>query len=1387
MSPVITAQKQKEKTTGVKRNNIQGQAGSRKPVARKADAVEIIHRLKKDPDSLKRDDVVVLQSTIGNKALGKMLTDLKTKKEQNKEQHGKDKVNAIKPIKGMAEKTKVPDIKVEEKTQKTPEVSNKTEKQQNKNEKSQGLAKSKKETVKKEGATAQTQSIEPTISSKPKQNPQKTSIESKSQENVSPKKKDKVQETNAPVAKSKSNTSNKISSGFGGTVKSQNEAPTKKAPAKAPVIKINSEDPGKILNSLGTVPPTEIVNAFSQASSVSETAFEKQKSKTQAKIPVIPTPTGIPAKKGPAKVVNKVKELAHSAISSFKSEKSGGKTSEGMPENIKIREGDDIDADEVKQQAKEYAKNAPEIGMTGEADPNQMEGFMNEASQNAGNAKQAELNQTKQDFGENAIAPQEDSTTIKADKAIGGVLPLGIDINKQASISPEVASRVNPQLNAQLKSFMQGKENEFQKGKTQFDSGVSNAKANADAQIEGHKAEAKRTQLKEQENAKAEVGGLRDQWKNEINTATEGYEKDASAETEKKKKEVGKIKDDKEGEVKTTLKDAEKDADKECKTAKKDADEEKKKQEEKPKSIVGKIWGGIKKVGKAIVDGISKAVSFIFDKLRQAVKAIFEKAKQLAMGIIEAGRRLIVSAIKGLGTVLKGLVKTLLAKFPGIANKICNLIDKAVNKAVAAVNKAAALLKKGVTAALNFMAKAVDGLFAGLQKLYKAVMAGIKKFLTMDFKKIFGAILEAAEIAAEIALAFATGGGSVLLQIVKWLATTLPQLLRTAGSVMNFVDTIKSIKLKDVLKLLSAAGIAGFLTKGLFGELTGLPKESKDEKGEKEPASGRAEKGLIKVLHALSSVFNVFKGVYNKIAGGVGKILGVINIAAKPWFATFSAIYAGAVKAMDVVGNPVETLSEGAGKLKEAVGSFFGSVKGKLKEIAGSIKSKVAILGQPAQLMKLIANKAVDMVLNFIISHPPSALIKAVFKGIEAISGKSIVELVRQYIPFADKLFDKIAGSGPVQSLMKPLQGPINNVNGMIDEATTGATGMVNNAEQSATSTLGSGAKLVTAMGIGKAGGSKANSKGDAKGESKGGGPKGGGDFLGILLSGIHTKLYAIGLRNIAKLGKNLASKVAGGAKAIIGKMLTKKVKFKLGNESHELWVEKGKNKNVVMMASDLPGEFGKNAEVSRIIKEDPEINSIAAKTAQQPTEPKVKILAEKTQAAKDKIAGVSKDKENKPLTGKEIYGPHYEDAVDYHKEYPDYFPDPDKSIIVHGKELKKKRKEYNSMTAKGELEKGHHVQGLAMGGENESENITHTGESTIKRSQLTKEQQDRYYNEGHTKKKNYKIAKIKEDPNGDIIVNGKNYSFGLNDLHTLATNFQNKVFKWQREVGLRK
>ena len=155
--------------------------------------------------------------------------------------------------------------------------------------------------------------------------------------------------------------------------------------------------------------------------------------------------------------------------------------------------------------------------------------------------------------------------------------------------------------------------------------------------------------------------------------------------------------------------------------------------------------------------------------------------------------------------------------------------------------------------------------------------------------------------------------------------------------------------------------------------------------------------------------------------------------------------------------------------------------------------------------------------------------------------------------------------------------------------------------------------------------------------------------------------------------------------------------------------------------------------------------------------------------------------------SGKAIFGPYYDKAVKLYKEKPDFFPDPDTCEIIQGEELKLRRQQYDSMAASKKLKRGHHVKGLAFGGENVQSNIVHTGESTIKRSKLTEEQQRQYYEQGYTKNPNYKIAKIVEDPEGTIYVRGKRYSFGLNESHKEATNFQNEVLKWQREVGLRK
>ncbi len=319
------------------------------------------------------------------------------------------------------------------------------------------------------------------------------------------------------------------------------------------------------------------------------------------------------------------------------------------------------------------------------------------------------------------------------------------------------------------------------------------------------------------------------------------------------------------------------------------------------------------------------------------------------------------------------------------------------------------------------------------------------------------------------------------------------------------------------------------------------------------------------------------------------------------------------------------------------------------------------LLGNPAQLMKILANKAIDMVLNFIITNPPSALLKAVFKGIEAIAGKSLVELIRLYIPFADKLFDKIAASGPVQSIMKPLEGPVNSVGGMIEQVTDQAAGVVDNAEQSAMSSMGNGSKLLSGF-AGSSGSQsgQAGTAGESKGQEKKGGQEGGksqggGDFLSLLKSGVHTRLMTFGLMNIRKLGAKVIAAGAAKVTGVIKKMLTPKVKFKLGAEEHELWVEKGKNRNVVMMASKNPapikvkiqeGEMTNNGEVNN------KCERIESEKDDQKVVQQNEVLADTIQAVTAGVGGATYKKwKVEVVNGRKVYK--YADMTAFHLDKP--------------------------------------------------------------------------------------------------------------------------------------
>ncbi|EJQ98592.1 WXG100 family type VII secretion target [Bacillus cereus] len=176
-----------------------------------------------------------------------------------------------------------------------------------------------------------------------------------------------------------------------------------------------------------------------------------------------------------------------------------------------------------------------------------------------------------------------------------------------------------------------------------------------------------------------------------------------------------------------------------------------------------------------------------------------------------------------------------------------------------------------------------------------------------------------------------------------------------------------------------------------------------------------------------------------------------------------------------------------------------------------------------------------------------------------------------------------------------------------------------------------------------------------------------------------------------------------------------------------------------------------------------------------------VKMTAKATEAVNkakkvpvEKVNGVKGNNSS----GKEVYGSYYDEAKKLHETNPDWYPNPDESTIVKGKELKEARADYQALVRRGELEKGHHVQGLSFGGENVSSNIKNTGESTIRREQVDDLNLDFYHEMGYGKE-NAKVLKIHENEKGIIV-------FGNNPQHTEVTVFQNKVLKWQRENGKR-
>jgi transcriptional regulator of heat shock response len=87
MTPVQT---QNKSTTDNKSRNRQATAALKTPTLKKPDPVEIIYRIRKNPDSIAREDIMTLQNTLGNHAVSKLLTEINSKSKEKLDQVKQD-------------------------------------------------------------------------------------------------------------------------------------------------------------------------------------------------------------------------------------------------------------------------------------------------------------------------------------------------------------------------------------------------------------------------------------------------------------------------------------------------------------------------------------------------------------------------------------------------------------------------------------------------------------------------------------------------------------------------------------------------------------------------------------------------------------------------------------------------------------------------------------------------------------------------------------------------------------------------------------------------------------------------------------------------------------------------------------------------------------------------------------------------------------------------------------------------------------------------------------------------------------------------------------------------------------------------------------------------
>ena len=537
-------------------------------------------------------------------------------------------------------------------------------------------------------------------------------------------------------------------------------------------VNLNTERLSGITASYNELSPSEIGRTAPQFNSATQAAFENEITTVESELPVMDQPTGLEPGERPLQQMVPAPLQRTPEIEQNQDQGSVQTEIEPTPEPLPAQAHSPIlrptneqeleramEGLQIETQVNTNLGDPPEIDLTGQADPNQVE---REQQRNNNILRQTELeeiNGFRRDFGENDVYPSIPTEELSSNQELTAASNAPI-LETEHSFPPVLESDeelLNEDLREQFDTERTQVTNESQIASEEFESNRTIELENGLNTIRNEEYNATEEQIRVREQNANNIARHRadhereseeiiSEYENDVDQQRQEHDSDLEEEFNSTMDAAESMFDDTEGEV----------SERERLAAERVAQQ--RREAEQAESERSWLDEAIDAVTDFFNDLIN-AVTQIIDDLRAAVKDLFDAVKARVVALIDTARNVIVGMIRSFGNLLIEISNRALSRFPELRDRVNGLINDTMDWAEQRVNEIAEQLKSTIIAALDFIANAIDSLLAVYQAIivtvlefYKQFTIGVLRMAHQFYEYLMNTILQIATLVAFVAI-----------------------------------------------------------------------------------------------------------------------------------------------------------------------------------------------------------------------------------------------------------------------------------------------------------------------------------------------------------------------------------------------------------------------------------------------------------------------------------------------------------------------------------------------------------------------------------------------------------------------------------------------------------